>query len=257
MAWEHAVWAERSLTPLTPLDEADFVAFDVETTGHRPFLVLEIGAERFQLAGPVALFDTLVDCRAPINPYARRRHQIDRSMLVGAPEFGAARQAFLDFATGAALVEHSHDAFDSWLLGRGLRRPLEHPIIDTTALARLLLDLPAGQTPGLARLVAELEIESQPDHAALQDAQATAAVFRRLIERARQTLGWETVGDILASIKRPVIDRSAMEAGGLSRTGSAERRLPGGRARRGRRRGAGSHAPPDESDPAPPAPPAE
>ena len=50
-----------------------------------PFLVLEIGAERFRLDRTLSFFDTLVDCRAPINPYARRRHHIDRSMLIGAP----------------------------------------------------------------------------------------------------------------------------------------------------------------------------
>jgi len=77
-------------------------------------------AERFRLDGPLSFFDTLVDCQAPINPYAHRRHHIDRSMLIGAPEFRDARRAFLRFAQGAVLVEHSHDAFDTWLVGRGL-----------------------------------------------------------------------------------------------------------------------------------------
>ena len=40
----------------------------------------------------------------------------------------------------------------------------DNAIIDTTALARLVLDLPKGQTPGLARLVQELRVnvESAP-----------------------------------------------------------------------------------------------
>ena len=192
----------------TPLDRAQFVALDVETTGNAPFLVLEIGAERFTLERTLSFFDTLVDCRAPINPYARKRHHIDRSMLIGAPEFKDARRAFLRFAQAAVLVEHSHDAFDTWLVGRGLESPLEHPIIDTTALARLVLDLPKGQTPGLARLVEVLGLDVTPAHAALDDARATAMVFRALIARARETLGWQTVGDVLAALPRPVIDRT-------------------------------------------------
>src|SRR5437588_8753240 len=199
--------------PQTPLDEAQFVALDVETTGNAPFLVLELGAERFRLEGPLSFFDTLVDCRAPINPYARRRHQIDRSMLVGAPEFSDARRAFLRFAHGAVLVEHSHDAFDTWLVGRGLERPLDHPIIDTTALARLVLELPGGQTPGLARLVEELGVPHIPEHAALGDARATAAVFRELIRRGQEDHGWATVGDVLALLVRPAVDRSGLEGG--------------------------------------------
>src|SRR5579859_3470945 len=74
--WEEIAVDSEEVGPLTPLDEAEFVALDIETTGHRPFLVLEIGATRFRLAGEISVFDTLVNCRAPINPYARRRHLI-------------------------------------------------------------------------------------------------------------------------------------------------------------------------------------
>ena len=222
----------------TPLADAQFVALDVETTGNAPFLVLEIGAERFRLDRTLSFFDTLVDCRAPINPYARRRHHIDRSMLIGAPEFKDARRAFLRFAQGAVLVEHSHDAFDTWLVGRGLESPLEHPIIDTTALARLVLDLPKGQTPGLARLVEELRVDITPAHAALDDARATAMVFRELIARARTNLGWSAVGDVLEALPRPVVDRERP-----SRRGSA---APGNRSQGAR----GQTAPPRSAAPA-------
>src|SRR5439155_12334096 len=136
VVWEEIAVDAPEVGRPTSLDDAQFVALDVETTGNAPFLVLEIGAERFRLDRTLSFFDTLVDCRAPINPYARRRHHIDRSMLIGAPEFKDARRGFLRFAQGAVLVEHSHDAFDTWLVGRGLESPLEHPIIDTTALAR-------------------------------------------------------------------------------------------------------------------------
>src|SRR5260370_7553413 len=83
-------------------------------------------------------------------------------MLIGAPEFRDVRKAFLRFARGAVLVEHSHDAFDTWLVGRGLEIPLEHPIIDTSTLARLVLDLPKGQTPGLARLAGDPRLNVPP-----------------------------------------------------------------------------------------------
>jgi DNA polymerase III alpha subunit (gram-positive type) len=217
----------------TALEEAEFVALDVETTGNSPFLVLEIGAERFSLERSLSLFDTLVDCRAPINTYARRRHQISRHMLEGAPGFADARRAFLHFARGAALVEHSHDAFDTYLIGRGLRRPLEHPVLDTSTLARVVLGLPSGQTPGLARVVAELGVDASPAHAALSDAQATAMVFRELVRLARERFGWRTVGEVQAVLVRPDVDRSALE----SRRGRGEparRRQP--ELRRGRRR---------------------
>ena len=244
--WEEIAVDAPEVRPTTRLDEAQFVALDVETTGNAPFLVLEIGAERFRLDGPLSFFDTLVDCRAPINPYARRRHHIDRSMLIGAPEFRDARRAFLRFAHGAVLVEHSHDAFDTWLVGRGLESPLQHPIIDTSALARLVLELPKGQTPGLASLVQELGLDVTPAHAALDDARATAVVFRALITRARARLGWSTVGEVLALLPRPVVDRT-----GPSQRASAAGRAPGARGPTGPPRSAAPAATRRVTSPAP------
>jgi DNA polymerase III epsilon subunit-like protein len=246
--WEEIAVDAPEVGRHTSLKEAQFVALDVETTGNAPFLVLEIGAERFRLDGTLSFFDTLVDCRAPINPYARKRHHIDRSMLIGAPEFKDARRAFLRFAQGAVLVEHSHDAFDTWLVGRGLESPLEHPIIDTTALARLVLDLPKGQTPGLARLVQELGLDVTPAHAALDDARATAMVFRALIARAREKLRWHTVGEVLAALPRPVVDRTPNRTRGSA---AARSQSPGARGRTGQPRSAAPPSTPRATSPAP------
>jgi DNA polymerase III epsilon subunit-like protein len=244
--WEEIAVDAPEVTPETRLEAAQFVALDVESTGNSPFLVLEIGAERFRLDGPLSFFDTLVDCQAPINPYAHRRHHIDRSMLIGAPEFRDARRAFLRFAQGAVLVEHSHDAFDTWLVGRGLESPLQHPIIDTSALARLVLELPKGQTPGLARLVEVLGLDVTPAHAALDDARATAMVFRALIDRAREMLGWATVGDVLAALPRPIVDRTAP-----SRRALAAGRAAGARGQKAPPRSGAPAATPRATSPAP------
>src|SRR5438093_9842020 len=242
--WEEIAVDAPEVGPLTPMDEAQFVALDVETTGNSPFLVLELGAERFTLDQTLSFFDTLVDCRAPINPYARRRHQIDRSMLIGAPVFKDARRAFLRFAQGAVLVEYSHDAFDTWLVGRGLESPLEHPIIDTTALARLVMELPKGQVPGLQRLVTELGLDITPAHAALDDARATAMVFRALVKRAMEQLGLKTVGEVLTLVPRPVVDRTP------NRKASAADRARGAPARTGQPRSAAPAAPRRATSPA-------
>jgi len=51
--WEEIAVDAPEVGPQTKLDDAQFVALDVETTGNAPFLVLEIGAERFKLDGPL------------------------------------------------------------------------------------------------------------------------------------------------------------------------------------------------------------
>lgn len=237
--WEAPPWPLATATSDTPLAEAEYCAFDLETNGSTPFWVIEIGAERFSLERSLALFDTLCETSAPINVYARRRHGISPSMLRGAPSFEEARQAFLSFARGTALVEHSHDAFDSFLMGRGLPDPLPHPVFDTSALARLVLELPPGQTPGLSRVVEALELPVDPAHAALGDAQATAAVFRELAKRGMERFGWRTLGDVLAVQQRPRVDRSAIAlstagAGSGTRTSRSRPRRRGGQRQRQR-----------------------
>ena len=57
-------------------------------------------------------------------------------------------------------------------------------------------------------VVTELELDITPAHAALDDARATAMVFRALITRARAKLGFETVGDVVSVLPRPVVDRT-------------------------------------------------
>jgi DNA polymerase III epsilon subunit-like protein len=82
-------------------------------------------------------------------------------------------------------------------------------------------------------VVAELGVDASPAHAALSDAQATAAVFRELVQRGRERFGWETVGEVQAVLVRPDVDRSALES--RRRRGQpAPRRLP--ELRRGRPR---------------------
>jgi len=60
----------------------------------------------------------------------------------------------------------------------------------------------------LARLVEELHLDVTPAHAALDDARATAMVFRALMARAQESLGWKTVGEVLAALPRPVVNRT-------------------------------------------------
>ena len=215
----------------TPLAETEFVAIDVETTGQHPFLVIEIGAAAFDLEHTIRVFDTLVECRARINPYARRRHHITSDMLVDAPAFGDARSAFLEFAGNAVWVQHSHDGFDSWLLSRGMGRVLDRPTFDTTRMASVLLELPKGRIAGLDWLAKELGVQAQAEHHALGDARVTAACFCRLVGIGRQRHSWETLGDLESTVgqarRHPLSQGSAPKARRARRRRGADLVGPG------------------------------
>src|SRR5260370_7898614 len=56
--WEEIAVDAPELKPQTPLEDAQYVALDVETTGNAPFLVLELRADRFTPTAPPPLFAT-------------------------------------------------------------------------------------------------------------------------------------------------------------------------------------------------------
>src|SRR5436305_422205 len=81
---------------------------------------------------------------------------------------------------------------------------------------------------------------------ALDDARATAMVFRALITRAREQLGWKSVGDVVAALPRPVIDRTPP-----SRRGSSAGPAQGARGRTAPPRSGAPAATPRATSPAP------
>lgn len=187
--------------PDMPLDDLLFVAVDCETTGQTPHRLVELGAVAFTVHGHVASFETLVHCTDRINPYARRLHGITTAALAGAPRSDAVLQRFLNFSSGAVLIEHSADAFDTRLLARTTGRALEADNVDTSRIAGKLWGL--RDTIGLERLCSELGVVHRGPHTALGDAEATAACFLELLDRCRDLFGWKTLGDLLADAQPP------------------------------------------------------
>ncbi len=185
----------------SPVEQLRFVALDCETTGQTPHRLVELGAVAFTLDRHLCSFETLVHSNDRINPHARRLHGISPAVLAGAPPAQDVVERFRRFATGAVLVEHSADAFDTRLLGRTIGRPLDADNVDTSRLAGKLWGL--RDTIGLERLCAELGVSHRRPHHALADAEATAACFLALLQRGREEFGWNTLGDLLRDGQPP------------------------------------------------------
>ncbi|MFA4965755.1 MAG: exonuclease domain-containing protein, partial [Thermoleophilia bacterium] len=163
------------------------VVLDTETTGLDPERdrILDLGAVRL---GPgleiEARFTTLVDPGMPIPLPITRLAGIDDEAVRGAPGFAEAYAALRDFV-GDAVVAGHNVGFDVEHLAAGARRaglpPLGNATFDTLEAALLLF--PELDRHALPILAAELGIAHEP-HRALPDAEATAAVLRRLAVRA-------------------------------------------------------------------------
>jgi len=186
----------------TELAELAFVSLDCETTGHFPHRMVELGAVRFQLGAnnhppqPRISLESLVHTADHINPYARRVHGINRSMLGGAPTLRQVAAAFEQLSNGAVLIEHSADGFDTRLVSRALGHPLSNHHLDTSRLAGFLFQL--KDTIGLERLCERLEVTHRKPHYALADAEATADCFVRLVRLGQEEFGWRTLADLVA-----------------------------------------------------------
>ena len=125
-----------------PLD-AEFVAFDIETTGLHldTNRMTEIGAVLFSGGEIKAEFDTFVDPHMPIPAEITRLTGITDADVAGAPDEAEAMRQFLDFAGGRPIIAHNAD-FDTGFMSAACRRagiPFEPVYLDTLVLAQYLL----------------------------------------------------------------------------------------------------------------------
>jgi DNA polymerase III subunit epsilon len=182
-----------------PLDAAEYVVVDLETTGGGPHDsgITEIGAVRVRNGRLAETFVTLVNPRRRIQPFVVGLTGITDHMVRDAPPIEVALPHFFDFAGDAVLVAHNA-AFDLGYLGRSLDalegRPITNPVLCTLRLARRLL--PHLKRRTLDAVATDLGVECGRRHRALDDARITAEVLCVLLARA-QAAGIARVADLV------------------------------------------------------------
>ena len=185
---------------IVPLERADYVVFDLETTGTRPgsARIVEVGAVRISALAQVARFERLVDPGVPIPPVITALTGISPAHVRGRPRIDRVIDEFLRFCAGAILVAHNA-RFDIGFVDAELHRlrggRLAAPVIDTVALGRRLLGdrLPRMD---LGTLADRFDTDVRPCHRALPDAEATAEVLVQLLGMAQER-GAATVGEVI------------------------------------------------------------
>jgi DNA polymerase III epsilon subunit family exonuclease len=188
-------------TPSTgvSLDAATYVVVDLETTGLTPgrAQICEIGAVRLRGITPAGSFQTFANPQLPLPAAIATLTGIREYELRHAPSVETALRRFLAFAGDCVLVAHNA-RFDLSFLDREVERLLGRriaaPVVDTAALARVLL---SGRVPRarLASLADFFATAARPCHRALPDAQATAEILVALIGLAQER-GARSVGDL-------------------------------------------------------------
>src|SRR6478672_10151594 len=207
------------------LEEAEFVVFDLETTGLSPARdrICELGAVRVRGLELVDSFQSLVNPGIALPEPVARLTGLRREELACAPSAAAVVRRFLTFAGDALLVAHNAQ-FDQRFLEQHLLalygRRLSEPPLCTAALARRLLE-GRRRRVGLASLAHFFGVPSEPCHRALPDAEATAQVLVHLIGLS-QELGARRLSDLRALAaprRRQVYDKRSLARGAPTRPG--------------------------------------
>ena len=207
------------------LDEAEFVVFDLETTGlsAERDRICEFGAVRVRGLEAVDSFQSLVNPGVALPEPVARLTGLREQELRRAPSVSSVLGRFLAFAGDELLVAHNA-RFDQRFLERQLLamhgRRLSEPPLCTAALARRLLEGRLRRI-GLGSLAHFFGVPTTPCHRALPDAEATAQVLVHLIGIA-QELGARRLSDLrvlAAPRRRRVYDKRSLARGAPSRPG--------------------------------------
>ena len=201
LAWlGHRVGLADGSTDDVPIERAELVVFDLETTGLSATRnrMCEIGAARVRELEIVDTFETLVDPGTLLPPSITALTGIRAGELRGAPRAEIAVRRFLGFTGEAALAAHNA-RFDLAFLDREVERltgrRVAAPVVDTVWLARRLLGH-RSERFSLARLAHFFGTASRPCHRALPDALATAEILVALLGLAQER-GARTLADVV------------------------------------------------------------
>ncbi|MET1000367.1 MAG: exonuclease domain-containing protein [Acidimicrobiia bacterium] len=186
----------------TPLADVTFVVLDLETTGGAPGhdRITEIGALKVRGGELLGHVDTLVNPGVPVPPEITVLTGITEAMVFPAPPIEELLPSLLEFLHGTVIVGHNvrFDCgfLDAALSAHGYPR-LANFRVDTLALARRLV---CDELPNLrlGTLADHFHTTTVPAHRAYADADATADLLHRLLERAA---GYGVLGldDLLAT----------------------------------------------------------
>jgi DNA polymerase III epsilon subunit family exonuclease len=187
------------------LANESFVVVDTETTGSRAWngdRITEIAVVRVHRGVAECVFDTLVNPDRPIPPSVTALTNITWDMVRTAPRFRDICPQLLGVLEGNVFVAHNASfdwRFLSAEIERVTGRPLQGRRICTVKLARKVL--PHLRRRNLDALQNFYGVENHARHRAGGDAIATASVFLRMLDAARDR-GYQSLDDLESAISR-------------------------------------------------------
>ncbi|MBR4514065.1 MAG: PolC-type DNA polymerase III [Lachnospiraceae bacterium] len=166
-----------------PLD-TEYVVFDIETTGlsETRNKIIEIGAVKVRNGEVVDKFSEFINPEIPIPYHITQLTSITDAMVMNAPTYEELLPKFLDFVGDAIVVAHNAK-FDTGFIrhyAKTLGIEWKPTILDTMTIAQVLI--PELGSYNLDRLCKQFGVVNAHHHRAVDDADATAAIFVKMIK---------------------------------------------------------------------------
>ncbi len=165
--------------------DGEYVVFDIETTGlnKEKNKIIEIGAVKIKERQIIDRYSTFIDPQERLSDEIVGLTNITDKMLEGQRTIGAVLPEFLEFVGNAVLVAHNA-SFDTGFVrikAEELNLPdVRNTVLDTLELSRTLLkDLKKHKLDIVAK---RLGVSLEGHHRAVNDAEATAGIFLKLVE---------------------------------------------------------------------------
>ncbi len=159
------------------------VVFDIETTGlyAKHNKIIEIGAVKLVNNEITDRFSTFVNPEIPIPAEIETKTHISDSMVADAPLISDVLPKFLDFCGDAVIVAHNASFDTGFIKHNAGLLGLEYAptIVDTVGLAQGLLT--GLKNYKLNTLANELNVSLENHHRAVDDAECTAEIYRKLV----------------------------------------------------------------------------
>ncbi|PPA72028.1 PolC-type DNA polymerase III [Jeotgalibacillus proteolyticus] len=171
------------------LEEANYIVFDVETTGLSAVYdkIIELAAVKIHGGEIVDTFERFANPHHPLSATTINLTGITDDMVRDAPEIEDVLRDFHEWAKDDILVAHNA-SFDMGFLNVGYRRiglgKAANPVIDTLELARFLH--PEMKNHRLNTLAKKFDVELTQHHRAIYDAEATGYILVKMLKKAQE-----------------------------------------------------------------------
>ncbi len=168
---------------MTRFPPMPFAVLDTETTGFLPRVhhVVELACERYEGGAVAATFEALTKAPDELPPHVQVLTRIYPAMLEGKPPIADVAEAFTNTLGADTLLVGQNLQFDLGMLkGEGIDLT-GRPWVDTSLLAALAF--PELKSYSLQYLSNALGLPHEPQHRALGDVRATAALLGAVWER--------------------------------------------------------------------------